>query len=85
MAVLHTVIIAERIFKGEVEFVFAANHFVAFRTRDPMSPVPRAGHIPASAINIHLDVFLQLASVFLSPAVCVAVRYHPSYRVLLIG
>jgi len=85
MAVLHTVIIAERIFKGEVEFVFAANHFVAFRTRDPMSPVPRAGYISTFTENIHLNEFLQLASVFLSPAVCVAVRYHPSYRIRLIG
>jgi len=85
MAVLHTVIIAERIFKGEVELVLTSDHFVAFRIGDPMSPVPRAGHISTSAINIHLDVFLQLTTVVLSPAVCVAVRDHPRYRVRLLG
>jgi hypothetical protein len=82
---LHHVIVADEIFKGQVEFVFRFHHFVVFWIRHEICFAVSATEIAASAVNIDRNVFAQLFDVPFSQTVCGAMRRHPNDRARVIG
>ena len=51
---------------------------IALGVRNPMRPVPRTGHVPATSKDVYRNVFLKLFHIDFSEAIRIAMRSHPN-------